>query len=973
MSSHRESQRGSVGSGKGSQGSQRGFDESQTSHSGPQKGLSDSQKGAQGPPTGKVEGQLYRHPQEPASTLSKQVLRLESDYEKSLDLSNLSLAPGGFPSRPGFGKKGRQVIIWANYFEMLVDKNLFLYQYKIEVQPKAVGGKLSRIIELLLQQPDVLARSDSLCTDFKSTLLSRNLLNDTDTAFNIEYQSEFETERQAGAKVYHLRLQHTKTLPVGRFIESLTSTSLPTTLDDKYAMLQAFNIFLNHYAKSRGELVTFGSKTFPMEAAGKDLGGGLVAIQGFFSSVRAATGRILVNVNVCYSAFYRPGPLINLMAACGVQDRYRLEQFLSGARVKTTHRNTPNVKTIIGLASLHDGRGSSQPRPKVSVFGAGPKQVQFWFADKQQHVTVSEFFLRCYNLRLNEDLPVVNVGSKASPVYLPPEVCVVLAGSKAGFKLEAEQMSNMIQCSTQKPTPARNALYIAQKGLSMAGMSRQTNPLLNHFHIAVNPNFTSVPARVLAKPVVRYGKRKPAKINSLAVWNLKEQVMSRPATIPANTWGWLHLNLIGFPSALRSVQLRSEAMAALQESLRGAGVNIGQPSEGSHSLQLNNIEDSRLEEILGLASQKLTLIYIILPERHTALYNRIKHICDVKLGIVNICSVEKKLINSSGRPQYFGNVGLKFNLKCGGDNQLVDPPRLHFIAQGKTMIVGIDVTHPDPGSSNRAPSIAAMVANLTRDLGQWPATSSIQKGRRQEMVDDLKDMLKRHLSLWKTAGKNSRFPEAILIFRDGVSEGQYEMIKELELPLLQKACEELYDPVGQNRPRITIVIVAKRHHTRFGPTTLDTADGNGNCLPGTVTDRGITDAHQWDFWLLAHSAIQGHARPAHYFVIHDEIFRAASRAPGYTIADTLEDITQSLHYTFERCTRAVSYCTPAYYADLVCDRARRYLSSLFDPSAHSDTASLMSDLDNLTDDQRRVRLQEMITPHPKVMDKMYYI
>lgn len=131
-----------------------------------------------------------------------------------------------------------------------------------------------------------------------------------------------------------------------------------------------------------------------------------------------------------------------------------------------------------------------------------------------------------------------------------------------------------------------------------------------------------------------------------------------------------------------------------------------------------------------------------------------------------------------------------------------------------------------------------------------------------------------------------------------------------------------------------------------------------------ITDMGHAEAH---------SALQGAAKPAHYFVVHDEMFRVAPRVQGYTIADTLEDVTQSLHYTFGRCARAVSYCTPAFYADLVCDRARRYLSNLFDPASNSDTDSMMSDLDHEDDGRRQSRLQELITPHPRVQNKMYYI
>lgn len=307
--------------------------------------------------------------------------------------------------------------------------------------------------------------------------------------------------------------------------------------------------------------------------------------------------------------------------------------------------------------------------------------------------------------------------------------------------------------------------------------------------------------------------------------------------------------------------------------------------------------------------------------------------------------------------------------------------------------MGYDVTHPSPNSSIWAPSVAAGTAFVGPGQGQYVAASRVQK-RGQEMTD-IGDMFKELLPFWKTVGKHARFPEFLLLWRDGVDDGQHQMVVDHELRLLKKACEEMYGHVGQEPPRITMTIVSKRHHTRLGPTTTETADDNGNCLAGTVTDRGITEAGRWDFFLRksalhsssrflnykmyshisteAHSAIQGAARPAHYIVVHDEIFRSTRPAPGYTAADTLEDVTQSLHYTFGRCSRAVSLCTPTYYAHLACERSRLYLSSLFDPSTHSDTASMMSDLDQEDDDRRIAQLQELITPHPRVRDTMYYI
>ena len=43
-------------------------------------------------------------------------------------------------------------------------------------------------------------------------------------------------------------------------------------------------------------------------------------------------------------------------------------------------------------------------------------------------------------------------------------------------------------------------------------------------------------------------------------------------------------------------------------------------------------------------------------------------------------------------------------------------------------------------------------------------------------------------------------------------------------------------------------------------------------------------------------------------------------------ANELEKITHNLSYLYERSTKAVSYCPPAYYADRLCERGRCYLA-----------------------------------------------
>jgi hypothetical protein len=411
-------------------------------------------------------------------------------------------------------------------------------------------------------------------------------------------------------------------------------------------------------------------------------------------------------------------------------------------------------------------------------------------------------------------------------------------------------------------------------------------------------------------------------------------------------------------------------IAQLHFVLKDTGIEASPPLP-SQRVQLRDMDDPALENFMARAASSLQMLFVILPASPIPLYNRIKQLGDVKYGIHTICSVGSKIAKPQGQDQYLRNEALKVNLKLGGDNHMVEPQSLGMITEDKTMVVGIDVTHPSPGSSSAAPSVAAMVASINSRLGQWPGVLSIQSKSRQEMVSDLKDMLKSRLRLWREKGKHNAYPENILVYRDGVSEGQYSQVLDTELPLLRAACKEVYPASDQSKglPRMTIVVVGKRHHTRFYVTKESDADRSGNPKPGTVVDRGVTEARSWDFFLQAHAAIKGTARPAHYFVVLDEIFRQRlAKAPGKNVADELQQLTQSMCYTFGRATKAVSYCTPAYYADILCERARCYLYQVFDSPTHSVAPSVTSSgLPGAGPTQTDVDI------HGRLKDSMFYI
>lgn len=54
-------------------------------------------------------------------------------------------------------------------------------------------------------------------------------------------------------------------------------------------------------------------------------------------------------------------------------------------------------------------------------------------------------------------------------------------------------------------------------------------------------------------------------------------------------------------------------------------------------------------------------------------------------------------------------------------------------------------------------------------------------------------------------------PHRIILYRDGVSEGQFLHVLQHELTAIREACIKIE---GDYRPGITFIVVQKRHHTR---------------------------------------------------------------------------------------------------------------------------------------------------------------
>ncbi|EON62170.1 hypothetical protein W97_01390 [Coniosporium apollinis CBS 100218] len=966
-------------------------------------------------PGGQGSDNIKPFTQRGGADLSDRVQRIEDQLQQSYESEGRATAQAPdarsrFPHRPGYGtprldakteKPVPPFPLWTNYFELKLaaDQDLTLYRYNINIAADAAGRqptgrKLRRIFELLIEE-HFAPRKEQIATDFKSMLVCKSDLKiEEKQKLAIKYRAEKEDEPGPRSPTYHLEF-YPRVLPVSELVAHITSPNANSDPGAKEEVIQALNVVLGHHPKASTDVVTVGANQHfarePDPTETWKLGAGLIALRGYFMSVRPAACRLLVNVQLKHAPFYQAGPLVRL-----IQDHQQvnnekfvaLEKFLKGVRVEVTHivnKNKsgeiiPRIRTIFGLAAPEDDPEKKQDEKKkgkkdrtsptgpilVPKLGANSLEVKFYPGGlqdtsapesttasrsdekkgggkapapptrkhgddlpKDKAISVFEFFRRVHGIKLQyPNLPVVNVGNQQRPIYLPAEVCVVLPCQLSRTKLSESQAGIMTKVAVRKPT--ENLQAITTSGPRVLGFRENyLNPTLASLTCSLeNTKMIAVPGRRLPGPPVQYEKfpRKQGLIETQGEnWHMGSKEVVDGKTLP--TWTWLWISVDGYPEPWRDSKAWYDNIDRFCKTLGDTGVKWPRPLDHRHQCflpwngaNLDRTLDSSFDEVIGL-QEKPRLLLVILPNVENSLrnqiYNRVKLLGDVRRGIHTICVVNSKFakMEKNKNVQYFANVALKFNLKLGGTNQSLSASRLGVIGEGKTMVVGIDVTHPSPNSASTAPSVAALVASVDGKLAQWPAEIQLQAAR-EEKVSALCDMLKLSLKRWQV--KNTVYPENILVYRDGVSEGQYNMVLDHELPLLRKACEETY-PANGPQPNFTIVVVGKRHHTRFYPVKEQDGDRNMNPLNGTTVDRGITEPRSWDFFLQSHTALQGTARPAHYFVLQ-------------TAVDALEELTHNMCYLFGRATKAVSIPPPVYYADLVCERARCYLSKVFDPS-----------------------------------------
>ncbi|XP_020575967.1 protein argonaute MEL1-like [Phalaenopsis equestris] len=692
------------------------------------------------------------------------------------------------------------------------------------------------------------------------------------------------------------------------FVKSLDQYALAQFLSGRQTecpqdIITALDIVLRESASNK--YVTVSRSFFSHQFGKMDMSGGLECWRGYFQSIRPTQmGLSLKSLNADTSAtpFYKSMSILTFISgfynerhtltSLSDRERHEIQKALNGVRVETVH--LPNVRRRYRITGI-----TSQ----------SAKELMFTLDETAgTKISVAQYFrTHCkYNLR-HDSLPCIKAGSDSKPKYLPLEVCQIVDGQRYVKKLNEVQVSEILKVACTPPTEREGKI------LELVRKNNYDNDLFaKNFGIGVQPNLITVEARVLQPPRLKYhdsGAEKGCQPFG-GKWSMNNKKVFRGGSVDA--WA-----CISFSRHYKNIvqDFCHEIVFACNRIGMVFNQNALIIDSGHHQRIENSIHD-----FVKACAKPLQLLVVILPEAKGA-YGRIKKYCDTELGIVTQCCQSKHL-NKPNR-QYFENLALKINVKAGGCNTVLEDSvrgSIPVISEEPSIIFGADVTHPAPGEDSS--SIAAVVASM-----DWPYVTKYKcllsaQQRTREIIEKLYTktddgvpggMIRELLFAFHKA--TGRKPNRIIFYRDGVSEGQFNIVLTSELDAIRRACASIQEGY---LPPTTFIVVQKRHHTRLFPENTKMADRSGNILPGTVVDTKICHPNEFDFYLCSHAGIQGTSRPAHYHVLHDE--------NNFT-ADQLQSLTNNLCYTYARCTRSVSIVPPAYYAHLAAFRARYYIDT----------------------------------------------
>nr|XP_014354023.1 PREDICTED: protein argonaute-2 [Latimeria chalumnae] len=317
------------------------------------------------------------------------------------------------PSRPDFGKVGRTIKLQANFFELDIPK-IDIYHYDIDIKPEKCPRRVNReIVEHMVQhfKAQVFGDRKPVFDGRKNLFTAMPLPIGRD-----KVDLEVTLPGEGKDRIFKVSIKWVACVSLQALNDALNGR-LPSI---PFETIQALDVVMRHLPSMRYTPV--GRSFFtPSDGCSNPLGGGREVWFGFHQSVRPSLWKMMLNIDVSATAFYKAQPVIEFM--CEVLDFKSIEEqqkpLTDSQRVKFT-------KEIKGLKVEITHCGQMKRKYRVCNVTRRPASHQTFPLQQESgqtvECTVAQYFKDRHKLVLRyPHLPCLQVGQEQKHTYLPLE------------------------------------------------------------------------------------------------------------------------------------------------------------------------------------------------------------------------------------------------------------------------------------------------------------------------------------------------------------------------------------------------------------------------------------------------------------------------------------------------------------------------------------------------------------------------
>ncbi|TKC33647.1 hypothetical protein EI555_013708 [Monodon monoceros] len=334
----------------------------------------------------------------------------------------------------------------------------------------------------------------------------------------------------------------------------------------------------------------------------------------------------------------------------------------------------------------------------------------------------------------------------------------------------------------------------------------------------------------------------------------------------------------------RAERVTESFLSCLRRVGRPIGFNVNHPK----IIKVQENPAAFLHAIQKYVDPEVQLVMCILPSNQNSYYDSIKKYLISDCPVPSQCVLAQTLNKQGMLMSIATKIALQMTCKLGGELWAVEIPLKSL------MVVGIDVCKD---AFNQGMVVVGFVASINPRITRWFSRCMLQRTT-ADVADCLKVFMTGTknqvilflltpnpagaLNRWYT--HNQGLPGRIIVYRDGVGDGQLRTLIEYEVPQLLSSVTEAS---SNTSPKLSVIVVRKKCMPRF---LMETGRTLQNPPLGTIVDSGATRPEwqsfecvwsgsvlfcepsfsQYDFYLISRAACRGTLNPTYYNVIYDD-------------------------------------------------------------------------------------------------------